>query len=208
LSTLTQSPTKRRFPLTGIFSTAGGDLVGEWASQVGVGSCTGSESPIPIRPAGVFGTGRACPVSHSSHRLRGRGRIRGPVMGLLPRSEAQERPAGGLLGRWQSRGQGFESPQLHRVDQEYRQVRSLISPLSLASCMDACGGRLTSSHWPRPEQLLNPTGRRSTSRLLARVDSGLARVERVGRTGATWASMSVCDGTGTVEAPVPTSAGA
>jgi hypothetical protein len=64
-------------------------------------------------PAGIWISSRACPVSHSSRRLCGQGRVGGPAQGLLPTSEAQERPAGGLLAHWQSRGRGFESPQLH-----------------------------------------------------------------------------------------------
>jgi hypothetical protein len=63
--------------------------------------------------AGMLDLCRGRPVSHSSHGLFGRGWIGGPALGLLPRSEAWQGPAGGFLGRWQSRGQGFESPQLH-----------------------------------------------------------------------------------------------
>jgi hypothetical protein len=97
---------------------AGGQVTLRRVGQVGrAGLCWilhGSEPPIPIkaRPCVVI-NGRGLPRLTFVSRTVRTGWIGGPVLGLLPRSKVLQRPTGGLLGRWQSRGQGFESPQLH-----------------------------------------------------------------------------------------------
>jgi hypothetical protein len=81
--------------------------VGGWAC---VGSCTGSEPPIPITaPAMVLDHRPRRPrLTFVSQTVR-TGADWGPCLGLLPRSKAQQRLAGGLLAHWGSRGRRFKS---------------------------------------------------------------------------------------------------
>jgi hypothetical protein len=118
--------------------------------------------------------------------------VRGDPLHVLPGAScnfvaARGCGAAGSALDWQSRGQGFESPQLHQVDQENTQVRTLISPESLASYMDACGGRLTSSHWAASERLSNPTARPINISSAGDTRFGALLGWSVGQTAATWA---------------------
>jgi hypothetical protein len=150
----------------------------------------GSEPPIPITAPALWFDHRPGPprLTFVSQTVR-----TGADLEALPGTTTAVRGAAGsagrLLGRWQSRGQGFESPQLHRVDQDYPQVRALISPCSLGSNMESAEDRLT----PGFRTCFRTAWiRRARDRLLdcqRRADEALSRFCNVGPTAATWASM-------------------